>query len=215
MGLQARTAKRCPWAIRFGIRLHTRCDKAMGHEDQQHEGPGLSQFPAQRVAWSTGDRREYLTGRGDEHAWEEENESLMQLHLIEVTNSLNWGKFGVGRFDTEWIRTSDVDRKKLLAGRGWTPQHVWVLDLQTGEGALFLPGGEPGTDLNKHRIWVCPLFEPFLVWLYDQVEGGPDWFHQLPRMLELVGAPGDLYGHRRPGPCTQDTCPMRSSEEQR
>jgi hypothetical protein len=57
---------------------------------------------------------------------------------------------------------------QLLGTVGWTRTHLWVLDLETGEGACFKPGGLASADLQKHKIWVCPLFEPFLVWLYEQ-----------------------------------------------
>ena len=67
---------------------------------------------------------------------------------------------------------------------------------------MFLPGGGfARADLNKRKIWVCPLFEPFLEWLYRHVhdkEG--DWWQDLPRVVELPDAPFEIYGHRRPGP---------------
>ena len=43
-----------------------------------------------------------------------------------------------------------------------------MLDLQTGEGALVRPYGHAKCDFDKHQVWVCPLFEPFLKWLYEQ-----------------------------------------------
>jgi hypothetical protein len=51
---------------------------------------------------------------------------------------------------------------------GWSRDVLLVLDLQTGEGAVFKPGGYVKDDLDKHRIRVCPMFEPFLEWLYKQ-----------------------------------------------
>jgi hypothetical protein len=58
----------------------------------------------------------------------------------------------------------------LLDIIGWTNKHRLVLDLQTGEGNIFyaVPSGYPKADLDKHKVWVCPLFEPFLGWLYQQ-----------------------------------------------
>src|SRR5215472_3004576 len=98
----------------------------------------------------------------------------MITKLIEATNTaaggINRGKFLVGRFDQdEWARRSTVSTPlegdyPLLARVGWSPQHVMVFDLQTGEGAMFRPGGYAKGDLIKHRIWVCPLFELFLTW---------------------------------------------------
>lgn len=124
----------------------------------------------------------------------------MIVRFIEVTNGVpaNWGKFMVARFDEdEWKHRSAVapHGATLLGGRGWTPAHVLVLDLQTGEGAIFLPGGLAKADLDKHRIWVCPLFEPFLAWLYEQ----PDPL-ELPPHVDLPNAPFSMRGHRRQGP---------------
>jgi hypothetical protein len=120
--------------------------------------------------------------------------------IIEVTNrQFNWGKFLLLRPDTEWQRRAVMDpyrRTALLGVCGWTPEHLWVLDLQTGEGAYFKPGGVASADLDKHRIWVCPMFEPFLAWLYEQDLSD---FSQLPDRLDLPHAPPELYGYRRPG----------------
>ena len=62
--------------------------------------------------------------------------------------------------------------------------HLVVLDLQTGEGAIFMPGGLAAADLDKHGIWVCPLFEPFLAWLYKQDLSDLD---ALPAVVEITG----------------------------
>jgi hypothetical protein len=126
----------------------------------------------------------------------------MQTRLIEATQGEggpNWGKFCVARFDSEWAQPSSVGipDSSLLRRCGWGPGHLWVLDCQTGEGAFFKPGGWAAADLNKHRIWVCPLFEPFLDWLYGQDLSDLD---ALPGVVELPGAPFALSGYRRPGP---------------
>lgn len=60
---------RCPWAIAFGVMLHTRCQSNEGHPGL-HEGPGLAGYPDQRIRWALGDRREYLTDRADLYAWD-------------------------------------------------------------------------------------------------------------------------------------------------
>ena len=121
----------------------------------------------------------------------------MQTHIIEATNGFNWGKFLVGRFDKEWSYRSRMSDSglPLLGEVGWTQGHLWVLDLQTGEGACFRLGGNAHADLNKHKIWVCPLFEPFLAWLYRQSAS----FEELPAVVELPEAEADFYGYRRPG----------------
>lgn len=130
----------------------------------------------------------------------------MQTKLIEATQSAdagpNWGKFCVARFDSEWAQSSHIggplgDQRPLLAQCGWGRDMLWVLDCQTGEGAYFKPGGYACADLEKHRIWVCPLFEPFLEWLYGQDLSD---LAALPELVELPGAPAALSGYRRPGP---------------
>jgi hypothetical protein len=122
----------------------------------------------------------------------------MNAIFIEVTNGAqNWGKFMLAQFDAqEWARRSAVaPGQSLIGGRGWTPEHLLVLDLQTGEGALFKPGGLASADLTKHRIWVCPMFEPFLAWLYEQPNP-----MDLPPFIDLPDAEFAFQGYRRPGP---------------
>ncbi len=122
----------------------------------------------------------------------------MKTKIIEVTGTMNWGKFMLMRFDKEWETKSQIDEGQLLLRRlGWSTDHLWVLDLQTGEGAFFLPGGFAKSDLNKHKIWVCPMYEPFLEWLYGQDLTD---ISKLPDTLKLLNAPGDIWGHRRQGP---------------
>jgi hypothetical protein len=128
----------------------------------------------------------------------------MELKFVEVTNGFNWGKFGLARFTRdEWMEPAylpGAHERSLLYGRGWRPDNILVLDFQTGEGAIFWPGGHAGNDLDKHKIWVCPMYEPFLAWLYWWVaEAGPGWWPDLPRIVELE-APGALHGYRRAGP---------------
>jgi len=122
----------------------------------------------------------------------------MITKIIEATNGFNWGKFAVCRFTLDqWCKVSPISHAPLLSGLGWDPRFIWVLDLQTGEGAFFRPGGLASADLNKHKIWVCPLYEPFLEWLYKQdlVE-----LEFLPDVVELPNAESSFHGYRRPGP---------------
>jgi hypothetical protein len=83
-----------------------------------------------------------------------------------------------------------------LHARGWSPEHLLIMDLQTGEAAMFMPGGSPAHDLDKHRIWVCPMFEPFLDWLYQQDVTD---LTKLPGYVE-IDAEFSMSGYRRPGP---------------
>jgi len=119
----------------------------------------------------------------------------------------------IGRFEgQEMLRQSAIDaRTPLLEACGWygRPLPVMVTDLQTGEGVLLRLGGSAHSDLRKHAIWVCPLFEPFLEWLYreyNEVKSslvGPTfwdaWFAALPAVVEL-DVPLQMQGYRRPGP---------------
>jgi hypothetical protein len=125
----------------------------------------------------------------------------MRTRFIEAgqgPNGPNWGKFLVAQFEPgEWALHSHVDEAHgLLRSQGWTERHLWVLDLATGEGAFFLPGGSARADLAKHRIWVCPLYEPFLTWLYQQTFTS---VNELPTYIELPDAPAAMHGYRRQG----------------
>ena len=124
----------------------------------------------------------------------------MKFKVIEaVSEAGNWGKFGLLRFDEEWAQRSSVSgfSGSLLAELGWTPQHLWIMDLQTGEGAFFKPGGYAHADLEKHAVWVCPLFEPTLEKLYTMDLTDLD---ALPDSIVLDNVPLQLSGYRRPGP---------------
>jgi hypothetical protein len=126
----------------------------------------------------------------------------MQTKFIETTNTdaggMNWGKFMVARFtESEWERRSEVGGQIMLAERGWSKDNLLVLDLQTGEGAVFKPKGYAKGDLDKHALWVCPLFEPFLGWLYEQDLTD---IEKLPALVKIKNPASALYGYRRPGP---------------
>jgi hypothetical protein len=72
------------------------------------------------------------------------------------------------------------------------------LTYRRAKGPLFVLAGGLKYDLNKHQIWVCPLFEPFLEWLYKQ----PQLYDltALPDHIDLADAPFALAGYRRNGP---------------
>jgi hypothetical protein len=123
----------------------------------------------------------------------------MKTKIIEATQGIqggfNWGKFLIGVFDDEREHVG-MDGFLFFPPR-WSERHMLVLDLETGEGAIFLIGGSATHDLNdKHKIWVCPMFEPFLVWLYDQDFKDID---ELPGLVELPDAPAAWAGYRREG----------------
>ena len=124
----------------------------------------------------------------------------MRRWFFETHNELNWGKFMVCEFErTDFAVRSQVDTnfgQSLIGGRGWSREHLLIVDLQTGEGAMFKPGGSARADLEKHKIWVCPMFPLFLGWLYEQNYAN---LHTLPSVIELPG-PMALRGYRRAGP---------------
>lgn len=130
----------------------------------------------------------------------------------------NWGKFLIGRFtNEEWAHPSQYpghdQRTSLIRECGWTRGNIWVLDLQTGEGAMFHPVGFARADLARRKIHVCVMFEPFLTWLYAHIKahtelGLGDWFDTLPGYVQLPDAAFELHGYRRRGPLIEGfTCP--------
>lgn len=125
----------------------------------------------------------------------------MRTKIVEATNNnFNWGKFLLGDFDVDELSyRSLIDQGLLIRGRGWGPGHLLVFDLQTGEGSWFRLGGYAKHDLDKHRIWVCPMFEPFLEYLYRWHSEGKDPF-DLPGLLDIKDAPPAMSGYRRSGP---------------
>jgi hypothetical protein len=132
----------------------------------------------------------------------------METIIIEASHEIepgvyggNWGKFMVARFThEEMLVWSRIDQRSVIGGRGLDDRlHYLVLDLETKEGAIFRPGGLARADLQKHKIWVCPLFEPFLNWLYKQDLSD---FSKLPTLVgfKFNEAGFDMAGYRRPGP---------------
>jgi hypothetical protein len=139
----------------------------------------------------------------------------MITKIIEATHGPdgNWGKFMLMRFDSEWAYQSQLPTRNLhpieaalfrasplLSKVGWSHKHLIVFDLQTGEGAIFYPGGHASYDLNqKHKIWVCPMFEPFLNWLYKQDLSD---LTALPSVVTFTHEEAEfaMSGYRRKGP---------------
>lgn len=131
----------------------------------------------------------------------------MDLFIFEVQHGPqtgNWGKFAVGRLTpAEWDTRSAIEGpdqgKRLFRVIGNDSNEHWVLDLQTGEGAFFRLGGVASSDLRKHKIWVCPMFEPFLNWLNHQDHSDLAALHERHRVVNLPEAVFDGGGYRRPG----------------
>lgn len=131
----------------------------------------------------------------------------MENKIIEACDGtkFNWGKFMLCRFTEEWKQPSALPENEsslgLLRQIGFRRVGLWVMDLQTKEGAYFFPDPRASApaDLQKHRIWVCPMFEPFLIWLYSQPQVLLDW-RELPAFVDLGSVPTSMQGYRRPGP---------------
>lgn len=132
----------------------------------------------------------------------------MEIKFVEAGHSRsdpgNWGKFMVGRYTGDELAEPTLfpgcEGQRVVSLRGFGSSKMWVLDLATEEGFLV-----PTTTfraahvLEKHQVHVCPLFEPFLDWLLDQIRAKlAGWWDDLPRTVELPDAPGELYGYRRP-----------------
>jgi hypothetical protein len=128
----------------------------------------------------------------------------METKIIEATNGpWNWGKFMVTRLDpgeAEWDKRSQVSGDRWLRA-AWAPNTLLVVDLETGEGVMVNPGGSVHADLEKHQVWVCPLFEPFLGWLYKQ---DIQDLQALPDLVDLPDAEFQMAGYRRPGPAAEE-----------
>jgi hypothetical protein len=112
----------------------------------------------------------------------------------------NYGKFMVARFSDEaWSYAAAIGGGTLLRQEAWCPHHVLVLDVATGEGGLFPLVGIAQDDLKKRKIHVCPLFPPFLDWLYaEHRRTGRLDVTALPAVVALPDAP-DIGPYRRPG----------------
>jgi hypothetical protein len=80
----------------------------------------------------------------------------------------------------------------------WNTSNILVLDLETKEG-LVLPSNtyNPlGLLDDKHDIWVCPMFRPFLVWLCLQEYTSVT---ELPDFVALPTDESEMFGHRANG----------------
>jgi hypothetical protein len=131
----------------------------------------------------------------------------MQTLIIEAHNGMNYGKFLLATYGPEeWSREARVEPtgRKLLPSIGFGGEWVWVLDLQTREGAAFLLSGQVTLlhQLEKHQVWVCPMYEFFLGWLLDRYreDSAGVMALNLPDVVELDTKYFALAGYRRKGP---------------
>jgi hypothetical protein len=136
------------------------------------------------------------------------------VEAAQGARGMNHGKFLLARLTPGEQRTptalpgyEDQHLPLMTFGglRRFHREFTLVLDLQTGEGATFTLDGTADNatyDLERHKIWICPLYEPFLRWLYDQRQWarGAGNLSDVPAYVELPDAPGAFAGRRRPGP---------------
>lgn len=90
-------ADRCPWAVKFGVTLTTRCMLDAGHGEVQsrlgpshvtHKGRGLAEFQYQRIEWLPGDPREFETKRTDTYAWEDLGSYLSKAETVAFNETM-------------------------------------------------------------------------------------------------------------------------------
>jgi hypothetical protein len=73
---------------------------------------------------------------------------------------------------------------------------LWILDLVTQEGACFDVAQPLLPQLERHQVWTCVLYEPFLAWLFEYCQTHtPFRLDDLPPNLHLT-APQELIGYR-------------------
>lgn len=85
----------------------------------------------------------------------------MKTRIVEATDGVQYGKFLLGRFDTEWGCRSaiydsmpgETSSMPLLRQEGWGPDHLLVMDISNPSyGSVFRPGGHPAADLKKKGL---------------------------------------------------------------
>lgn len=126
---------------------------------------------------------------------------VVSTKIIEAATSINWGRFLLQRFEEkEWSYESCFFRTSLWTGTPPPPPPtaLWVLDLITGEGALFDLAKPLEEQLAQHQVWVCVLFEPFLAWLearFRQASSLDAFWEGLPAGVQVSAAP-EVIGYR-------------------
>ena len=124
-------------------------------------------------------------------------EALVITHLIEASDNAAYGKFLIARLDDELHASSALPGYEgspllRLGGlRRFNENSTLIVDLQTGNAAVFFisNGGSWEADLNRTGpIHVCPMFRPFLKWLYEQKVPvhPPAAIQDLPRFVEVT-----------------------------
>ena len=120
----------------------------------------------------------------------------MKSRIIEVEDfpPVFWGSFLVITFDEEWERKvmvsdPETQRFSLLAAHGWTREHLLVVDLGIGRGAMFHTRVDPRSQIAAIDFHFSPFFLCFLDWLWAQDLSDLD---ALPEHIVLDGPLSDL-----------------------
>ena len=120
----------------------------------------------------------------------------MITHFIEASDGVAHGKFMLGRLGGHELGLRSAlpgfeEQRLLRVGglRRLNDRSTLVVDLQTGNGAaFFISRGLWSADLQRTGpIHVCPMFRPFLKWLYEQKVPHPPItaICDLPRYVEI------------------------------
>lgn len=112
----------------------------------------------------------------------------MRTKIIEVeeVNKTLWGKFMIGVFDDEWGRSTmveDYGHQNLLQRLGWVREHILIVDLSVGHGAIFHIKSYPVGQVAEKGIYFCPMMTAFVLWLSAQDLSDLD---ALPDVVELA-----------------------------
>lgn len=87
----------------------------------------------------------------------------MKTKFFEGTDQFNYGKFMLGAMSLDELNTPCLETtggvNQFIHN---TESKFWILDLQTKEGAFFDLKFDIIPQLEKHQIWVCPMYPLFL-----------------------------------------------------
>ena len=135
----------------------------------------------------------------------------MKTRIIEATSDqIFWSTFLVGVFDMERRYKSCVDGSMVL--RSYSPRDIFILDIQTREGAVFAPHGLADVDIERTAIYTGPLFKAFLHWIRAQFREGLS-LNDLPKHVEVPLTEAQE-AQRQEGPMTAFLRQCLSSSDQ-
>lgn len=109
----------------------------------------------------------------------------MKTKVIEVEEPVPgfWCKFMIGVFTDEWghrpvVDAPEYEATSLLRQLGWSRDHYLILDLESGQGAIFHRGSHPEWDERTKGLSRNPMLVPLWKWLQtqdlDRIQDFPD-----------------------------------------